>query len=325
MPPTKSKTIDISIAISELAPLCEMDHYNNFGRIACKLWSQLHPLSYSQYKSQCYKEGNYAANDSMKQKMLVLNNKLTDGALNLVKEVAAINKSRNNTSELNAKQGELYNKLQSEIDKKAKLTSSKAELDALKRQAADLHNIVKSATNVVYGTKNENTGYKFFEDVTGTEVTKRQKFMKIRIATFELPTGEKVRWYLKGIADGETAADEIIEIKNRQKKLFNTVRDYEMCQVQSYLHIAKKEVGYLVEIITDAENNLSGNVIKIAKQDDYFDTVINNNLSKLINFLMTIFYLDTSNNTFTSDEKHALLSDLIRGDPGKVIHSLVYC
>lgn len=324
MPPTKGKATDISIAISELAPLCEMDHYNNFGRIACKLWSQLHPSSYLQYKSQCYKEGNYVANDSMKQKMLVLNNKLTNGSLNLVKEVAVINKSRNNTSELNAKQGELYNKLQSEIDKKAQLTSSKLELEELKRQATELHNIVKSATNVVYGTKNENTGYKFFENVTGIDVIKRQKFMKTRIATFDLPTGEKVRWYLKGIADGETSTDEIIEIKNRQKKLFNMVRDYEMCQVQSYLHIAKKEMGYLVEIITDAENNLSGNVIKIVKQDDYFETVINNNLSKLINFLMTLFYLDTSNNTFTIDEKHALLSDLIRGDPSKAVYSLVY-
>lgn len=321
---TASKTTDISIAISELAPLCQMDHYNNFARVVCKLWSQLHPSSYSIYKAECYKNGDYVANDSMKQKMLVLNNKLTDNKVNVIKEVAQINKLKNNTNELLAKQAELYTKLQSVIDEKTQTVSTNAEREELKKQAQELHSIVKSATNVVYGTKNEHSGYKFFEEVTGVEVKTRQKYMKHRLATYDLPSGEKIRWYIKGLADGETVLDEIIEIKNRQKKLFNTVRDYEMCQIQTYLHIAKKSQGYLVEIITDSENNLTGNVIKVSKKTDYFSSVVSDNLTCLVNFLMTLFYLDNGNRMFSPEERETILINLIKGDPDKFVHTLVY-
>jgi hypothetical protein len=317
-----SKTRDISIAISDLASLCQMDHYNNFSRVVCKLWSQLHPTSYNMYKSQCYKNGEYVANDSMKQKMLVLNSKLTKN-INVVKEVANINKLKNNTNELQEKQEELYKKIEAVINEKVDSAESETEKIQIRKQAEELHKIVKSATNVVYGTKNENNGYRFFEEVSGIEVKKRQKYMKHRIANYELPSGEKVRWYIKGLADGETVLDEIIEIKNRQKKLFNTVRDYEMCQIQTYLHIANRDLGYLVEIITDSENNLTGNIIKVPKKEEYFSNVIVNNLNIIINFMMSLFYLD--NKMFTSDEKDAILINLIKGDTDNFVKTIVYC
>jgi hypothetical protein len=320
-----STTKDISIAISDLAPLCGMDHYNNFARIVCKLWSQLHSESYKLYKTQCYKNGDYVANDSMKQKMLVLSNKLTGNKVNVIKEVAEINKGKNNTNDLLIKQTKLQNKLQSVIDEKIKSTSNKTELEELKRQSTELQNIVKSATNVVYGTKNENMGYKFFEEVSGIEIKKHQKYMKTKLATYDLPTGEKIRWYIKGIADGETVLDEIVEIKNRQRRLFNTVRDYEMCQIQTYLHISNKDFGYLVEIMSDSQNNLNGNIIKVNHQCNYFNDIVSNNLDKLVNFLMTLFYFDKANKMFTDDEKNTILTELIRGDPNKFVYSLIYC
>jgi hypothetical protein len=319
-----SSTKEISIAISELAPLCQMDHYNNFARVVCKLWSQLHPSSYNTYKTQCYKNGDYVANDTMKQKMLVLNNKLTNNKVNVIKEVAQINKLKNNTNELQAKQKELYKKLQTVIDEKAVSATSTVEREELKKQAEELHKIVKSATNVVYGTKNENAGYKFFEEVTGIEVKKRQKYMKHQVASYDLLSGEKIRWYIKGIADGETVLDEIIEIKNRQSKLFEKVRDYEMCQIQTYLHIAKRDIGYLVEIITDSENNLAGNVIKVAKQEDYLSTVVGDNLYRIIYFLMKLFYLDNTHTMLTEEEKDTILQCLIKGDSDNFVKTLVY-
>jgi hypothetical protein len=319
-----AKAIDITVAVSDLAPLCQMDHYNNFARIVCKLWSKLHPESYTKYKTDCYKKGDYVANDSMKQKMLVLNNKLTGNKVNVVKEVAQINKLKNNTAELQEKQSDLYKKLQSVIDEKAKSASSTEEREELKKQAQELHSIVKSATNVVYGTKNEHIGYKFFEEVTGIAIMQRQTYMKHRIATFELPTGKKIRWYISGLSDGETVLDEIIEIKNRQKKLFNTVRDYEMCQIQTYMHISDKLQGYLVEIITDSENNLSGNVIKVDRKDDYFASVVLDNLTHVINFLMSLFYFDDANRMFSEEERESILINLIKGDPDKFVKTLVY-
>jgi hypothetical protein len=318
-----SKTIDISIAITDLASLCQMDHYNNFSRVVCKLWSQLHPTSYNMYKSQCYKNGDYVANDTMKQKMLVLNNRLSKN-INVVKEVANINKLKNNTNELQAKQKELYKKIQKVINEKVDSVKTENEKMIIQKQAEELHRIVKSATNVVYGSKNENNGYKFFEEVTGIEVKSRQKYMKHRVATYDLPSGEKIRWYIKGVADGETVLDEIIEIKNRQKKLFKTVRDYEMCQIQTYLHIAKRDIGYLVEIITDSENNLTGNVIKVAKQDKYLSSVVGDNLNRIIYFLMKLFYLDNTHTMLSDEEKDTILLNLIKGDQDNFVKTFIY-
>lgn len=318
-------TTNVSIAISDLAPLCGMDHYNNFGKVACKLWSQLHPSSYNQYKLEAYKNGNYVANDSMKQKMAVLNSKLTDGKINVIGEVAQINKCKNNTVELNTKQGELYNKLQSVIDEKASTTTNQEDLSTLKKQAQELHNIIKSSTNTVYGTRNENSGYKFFEEATQLSIKKRQKFMFQKLAGYSLASGERINWTLKGVADGITTSDELVEIKNRQKKLFNTIRDYEMCQIQTYLHLLGADTGYLVELITDSENQLTGNIIKVEKQVEYFNAIIVGYLDKLISFMMNLFYFDTENRMFTEDERHTILSNLISGDNEKLVHNVIYC
>ena len=302
-----------------------MDHYNNFGKVVCKLWSQLHPSSYNEYKLKAYSKGDYVANDSMKQKMAVLNSKLTDGKINIIGEVAQINKSKNNTVDLNTKQGELYNKLQTVIDDKVKNTVNEAELTKLKQQAQELHNIIKSSTNTVYGTKNENSGYKFFEEITNLTVKNRQKYMFKKVAGYSFASGDCVNWTLKGIADGVTTTNELLEIKNRQKKLFNKVRDYEMCQIQAYLHLLGTEKGYLVELMSNSDNQLNGNIIEISKQSHYFKVVILHHLDKLITFMMNLFYFDSDNKLFTLDERDTILSSLISGDNDKLVHNLVYC
>lgn len=317
----------INIRATDLAPLCYMDHYNNFPRIACDIWKSLDPVSYESYKLECYKKGNYVANDSMKQKMMVLNNKLTNNSVSIVNEVSKINKNKNSTSELNTKQESLIEKLDSEINKNIKANpAKKAELE---KQQAELKKIVKSATNVVYGTKNEGNGYDFFELKTGQSLKNKQVYLNKKIADFTQQNKKSIpdiRWQIRGVADGLTTQNKLIEIKNRQKKLFNTIRDYEMCQVQTYLHILGLSHGYLVEIISNKDKKISGNILSVEYNPIYYENTILESLSKFINFMMLLFHpLYISNkNAFTQEEKDTICHELINGDSGKFVYNLIY-
>jgi hypothetical protein len=94
--------IELSLAVTDLASLCRMDHYNNFARIVCKYWKKLNPEHYATYYNNQYKKGKFAANDTDKQKILLLNSKL-NSTMNIGLELNKINKYKNNTNELKIK------------------------------------------------------------------------------------------------------------------------------------------------------------------------------------------------------------------------------
>ena len=345
MSTANEKIVNISIAITDLAPLSQMDHYNNFARVMCKLWKTYNRSLYDIYKQRCYENGDYVANDTMRQKMLVLNNKLTNSSVELYTEVQNINKKKNDTVELNTKQAKLLDKLDTAIAKtEAAASGDEAKLADIKRQKDDLTALVKSATNVVYGSKNEGSGYDYFKAVKGIDIKKRQVAMKKLINSTVISSADavsssakngnkkyniKYNWYLSGIADGETLNGELIEIKNRRSGLFKKVRDYEMCQIQSYLHITGRQKAYLVELITGADKTVSGFILDVDSEPQYFYNTIYPNINRAINFLTLILYPGCSNvdnaGSFNEDELDAIRMELIRGDPQKAIYNLVYC
>lgn len=304
--------MSVSIPITDLAPLCQMDHYNNFSRVACNVWSKLSPDTYSKYKKKFYKKGQYIANDNMYQKMTVLNSKIAADEINIINEIRQINKTKNSTSDLINKQEKLITRIENTVN--SKKFKSQEEVNEAKQNLSDLKKLVKSSTNVVYGKKNENDGYTIFEKETEKIVKAKQ--VSVRMAFCKTENG--IIWYLNGIADGLTTSNELIEIKNRQKKLFKRVRDYEMCQIQSYLYITKHPLCYLVELI---EKDFE--IIEVQRETNYFQKVIKQNILRFINFMESLF-LDDSEEFYSHDEKEALMDELIRGDPNKVVYSLVY-
>lgn len=304
--------MSISIPITDLAPLCQMDHYNNFPRVACNVWSKLSPETYSKYKKKFYKKGQYIANDNMYQKMTVLNSKIAADEINIISEIRNINKNKNSTSDLINKQEELITRIENTVNSKKFKTET--EVAEAKQNLDDLKKLVKSSTNVVYGKKNENDGYTIFERETEKNVKAKQVSVRMTLYKSE----NDITWYLNGIADGLTNTGELIEIKNRQKKLFKQVRDYEKCQIQSYLYITKHPICYLVELIEKDYN-----IIEVQRETDYFQKVIKHNVLRFINFMESLF-LDDSEDFYTLDEKEALMDELIRGDPNRVVYSLVY-
>lgn len=302
--------MNITIAITDLAPLCQMDHYNNFSRVACNIWSKLEPKTYNEYKKKYYKQGQYVANDNMYQKMTVLNSKIANDEINVVNEIRKINKTKNSTTDLINKQNELINRIETSVN--SKKYSSTEEVSIVKQNLEDLKKLVKSSTNVVYGKKNEDSGYNIFEKETGLSI--RAKQVSVRMAVIK--TENNITWYLNGIADGLTTTDELIEIKNRRNKLFKQVRDYEMCQIQTYLYITKHPICYLVELIND-----DNAILSITRDTKYFSKNIKDNVLRFIHFMEDLFLSDE---IYLKDEKEVIMDELIKGDPNKVVYSLIY-
>lgn len=314
----------LNIAITDLAPLCQMDHYNNFAKVLCKYWKILNPDHYSIYYKECYNSGNYVANDSNKQKILMLNNKLTNGQININDEIYKINKIKNNSQELVNKQAKLIDKIDNLIPQTLLDSSKEAS-----KNKDELMQLIKSSTNVVYGTKNEYYGFDYFKYKTNINIKKKQEYVKSQFTEFKINEDINIKVYLVGYIDGITELNDLIEVKNRRSKLFNTVRDYEMCQIQSYLHLIKNKSSYqnvkqcyLVEIMNKKKGEINGNIINIEYDNQYFDNIIKNNLYLALQFIISLMYDHDIN--FTKEEKHNICSELIKGDPNKFVYNLIY-
>lgn len=145
--------------------------------------------------------------------------------------------------------------------------------------------ITKSITNVVntnYGIKNENDVTKLYENLTGNIIIKDNKYRKIKILE-----NDQYNVYIGGKIDGiNNQTNNIIEVKNRVKKLFYTLRDYEKVQIMCYMYLFNSKKGELVEAYKKKETTI--NIIEVDFDKDYMQEIINKILFFIkfyINFL----------------------------------------
>ena len=113
------------------------------------------------------------------------------------------------------------------------------------KQKQFLDNEAKSMVFRRHGTKKESVTLSDWCSANGKEAIKLEK-------TFKLEIHPEVCIF--GKIDGITSDQELVEIKNRSGgRLFNTIKDYEMAQCQSYLRMLDLQKGYLVECLRTEE------------------------------------------------------------------------
>lgn len=274
-----SKIKKINIPTTDLASLCGMDHYNNHNKSICKIWKQLYPADYAQVEAVVRARGDACSVDSNVKKLAALQKK-SGTKLRVTDKVSTINQKRHSSSNtLNENQSAVA----AEIKDCSKLTEEQ------KKQMVSLMN---SATNVVYGTRNEGRGIDAFTNITGKEIQAKQTKLSYRFHTDTLTDDQIVEWHITGKYDGLTTDNEVVEVKNRQKRLFNEIRDYEMCQLQTYLHILKSDKGYLVEVLggkKGEENQV--NILNTTRQHDYYELVIKKYLMEVCKYALNIPFM----------------------------------
>ncbi len=116
---------------------------------------------------------------------------------------------------------------------------------------------IKNMINTEHGIEKESNAIETFEKIENVKLDVSQQFYKCYICTID-----NTEYYLGGKLDG-ICADYIVEVKNRTKQFFYKTRDYEMIQIQLYLHMLNYNKAKLVQKlnqkikITDIEKDQS--------------------------------------------------------------------
>ena len=99
----------------------------------------------------------------------------------------------------------------------------------------------ESLINKSHGTLKEQSAIDIFEEKYNVTLDISQKYHK-----YLVKSSDTIDWYLGGKLDG-IHTDYIVEVKNRTKGFFSSVRDYELTQIQLYLLLTGYTEAKLVE------------------------------------------------------------------------------
>jgi hypothetical protein len=266
----QAKKMAISIAVTELAPLCTMDNYNNWAKIISKVWKKLDEPDFLACEKQLRTSGNIGLACDSAQKTLYAMERKYGKAGAITSAVKAINTDTTKSSNtLVTAQSNITQNLEATLG---------TSLNSVDKRVID--SLVKTVTNVRHGCINEKGGLALFSQLTGKEIAETQLGVNLKFHE-----DDKFIWSINGKVDGITTDGYVVEIKNRQKVLFNTVRDYEMCQIQLYLHSLNIERGYLVELLPgDTEKPTQYNIIEVPRDPVYYSVTVEPWLQHLVKY-----------------------------------------
>jgi hypothetical protein len=168
-----------------------------------------------------------------------------------------------------------------------------------KEQKEELLKHTESLINKTHGTLKEDSAIKIFEKENQVTLDTSQKYYKYILKKTSTRT-----WYVGGKMDGiyidenNTDNSYVVEVKNRTKGFFNSLRDYEKTQIQLYLLLTGFKQAKLVE-----KFNSKIRVTNIKIEQDYIDDIleylsifIDNMTLFFKSYNMKIEYLDMSEN-----------------------------
>lgn len=192
-----------------------------------------------------------------------------------------------------------------------KLEISKEKKEVLRKEA-------ESYVNKTHGTKTEVDAITMFENKFKVTLDTSQEFFKKYLE--EISKNSEYDWYICGKLDGIYIGEKekyIVEIKNRTKSFFTTLRDYEKTQIHLYMYMLDIPRAKLVEKykeklrITDIYENKEylGDILK------FLDVFISAFENKFMNaFEKKYDYVKGS-----LDDKKIILKQLYLGDIAKMI------
>jgi hypothetical protein len=293
----------IRLATTDLAVVCGMDHYGRLPNVICKLWKQIDRNGYDQIVAEMREAGHMIANDSIYSKIAHYDHKTRKQA-SVLNRVKALNQRRETHSAALVAGQEAIHKI---IDDKLHYHMKPEDREHLK-------SLVTSAANTQYGTRTESRGLDIFKREIGKELISAQKLNKWLIYQ---DNSRYQQWLITGKVDGITADGEVLEIKNRQKCLFNVMRDYEMAQVQCYLNNMPSPRGYLLEIFKATQDSDSTYKIHPIERDEvYYNTHIKAYIPRLVEFMNRLVFSDY----FSKEFKWAAVGGDRSGDVNKVFN-----
>ena len=270
----------IRFSVSNLFVIMNMNYFKKFDKVVFSVWRSFNYGDYQKYSDLAHK-----------------------------KEPEIIPKNLSTTKQLEAFQVKYKFDIKEDIKK---CQSSKTSAGVVKKKNAileslpkeikkedlkEISKLVNDTSNTVYGTKNESNAVVEFEKTHKCKVSSSQACSEITVNDGTI--------VIVGKIDGITEKGEVVEIKNRVNKHFNTIRGYEKPQIMTYLWMNKASSGYLVENLK-TKDGCNINVIPVEYEDKYVEENVIPNLTRFHKFFMD----------FMSND--AWKMDLIKGEEGKI-------
>ena len=186
--------------------------------------------------------------------------KLTDQKTTVLTEITNLN-SRVDEIDLNQKQKlerVLGKDNMESIESKDIETDNKREnvnkiIETMQISDTVKKNLIKeteSFINKTHGTLKEESAIEMYEKKFNVKLNTSQEFYKYRLSMSDTSQFE---WYIGGKVDGlyidnnDKSNSYIVEVKNRTRGFFSTLRDYEKTQIQLYMYILDISFSKLVE------------------------------------------------------------------------------
>lgn len=134
------------------------------------------------------------------------------------------------------------------------------------REAANVFaDRVTQAVNTSFGLAQENSAIRQYEINTGKVVT-RLDTTKLH----EMLPGVFIRGRLDGIIENKI----VVEVKNRTKRLFKCVREYEDVQVQAYMQMYNVTDAHIVECLRHDDDTCEINTLHVKRKDKQWRSML---------------------------------------------------
>ena len=270
----------IRFSVSNLFVIMNMNYFKKFDKVVFSVWRSFNYADYQKFSQLASKnEPNIIPKNLSTTKQLEA---FQEKYKFDIKEDIKICQSSKTSAGVVKKKAEILESLPKKI--------KKADLKEITK-------LINDTSNTVYGTKNENSAVIAFEQINDCKVSSSQACSEI-----EINDGTIV---IVGKIDGLTEKGEVVEIKNRVNKHFNTIRGYEKPQIMTYLWMNKATSGFLVENLKTKEG-CNINVIAVEYEDNYVEENVIPNLTRFYKFFMDFM---------KNDEWK---KDLLKGDEAKI-------
>ena len=233
----------VNFSVSNLFVIMNMNYYSKFDKVLTACWRSYNLTDYKAWSEKVSSEGKINKTQSAHKQLEQIERKC---GVPIMRDVYK-SQASNCVASLNKSQNDIETKVDSiKSDAKKISTLSKANIST-----EEIKKLVSEATNTRFGNFQEAGAIKTFEVQCNKKVSSGQCRLTYKIGEFN-----GADWILVGKIDGMTADNEVVEIKNRVKKLFKQLRDYEEPQIRTYMSLMNNAPkGFLVENLRSPVGN----------------------------------------------------------------------
>ena len=274
----EEKKMSVNFSVSNLFVIMNMNYYSKFDKVLTACWRSYNLSDYKAWSEKVALEGKVNKTQSAHKQLEQIQRQC---GVPIMKDVYK-SQASNCVATLNKSQNDISTKVDSiktDVKKMSTLTKANVSTEEIKK-------LVSEATNTRFGNFQEAGAIKTFEVQCDKTVSSGQCRLTYNIGEFN-----GVDWVLVGKIDGMTADNEVVEIKNRVKKLFNQLRDYEEPQIRTYMSLMNNAPkGFLVENLRSPGGNQINTIeVNLADKPVYFQDSVLPAIIKFAQFFHIFF------------------------------------